>query len=59
MAGGAKLDADLSRVEVSRVNTEATRKRRAELFTIDVPADFAKNPEIQKVLLQDLRLQIP
>jgi protein involved in polysaccharide export with SLBB domain len=47
MAGGAKLDADLSRVEVSRVNTEATRKRRAELFTIDVPADFAKNPEIQ------------
>jgi protein involved in polysaccharide export with SLBB domain len=47
MAGGAKIDADLSRVEVSRVNTEATRKRRAELFTIDVPADFAKNPEIQ------------
>ena len=47
MAGGAKLDADLSRVEVSRVNTEATRMRRAELFTIDVPADFAKNPEIQ------------
>jgi protein involved in polysaccharide export with SLBB domain len=47
MAGGAKLDADLSRVEVSRVNTEASRKRRAELFTLDVPAEFAKNLEVQ------------
>jgi protein involved in polysaccharide export with SLBB domain len=47
MAGGAKLDADLSRVEVSRVNTEASRRRRAELFTLDVPAEFAKNLEVQ------------
>jgi protein involved in polysaccharide export with SLBB domain len=47
MAGGAKLDADLSRVEVSRVNTEASRRRRAELFTLDVPAEFAQNLEVQ------------
>ena len=46
MAGGVKLDADLSRVEVSRVNTEAVRKRRAELFTLDVPAEFSQNLEL-------------
>jgi len=45
MAGGAKLDADLSRVEISRVNTDAARKRRAELFTLEVPESFTQNPD--------------
>lgn len=51
MAGGAKLDADLSRVEISRVNTDASRKRRAELFTLTLPETYAQNPDTQSEAL--------
>jgi polysaccharide export outer membrane protein len=51
MAGGAKIDADLSRVEISRVNTDASRKRRAELFTLSLPETFVQNPDAQSEAL--------
>jgi protein involved in polysaccharide export with SLBB domain len=51
MAGGTKLDADLSRVEISRVNTDASRKRRAELFTLELPEAYTQNPDQQSEAL--------
>ncbi|MGA1381403.1 MAG: SLBB domain-containing protein, partial [Schleiferiaceae bacterium] len=51
MAGGTKLDADLSRVEISRVNTDAARKRRAELFTLTLPETYTQNPDQQSEAL--------
>ena len=43
LAGGVKLDADLTKVEISRVNTDAARKKRADLFTMALPEEFAQN----------------
>ncbi len=47
LAGGVRLDADLTKVEVSRVDTDAVRKRRAEIFTLSVPEEFLVNSELK------------
>jgi protein involved in polysaccharide export with SLBB domain len=45
MAGGVKLDADLSRVEVSRVVTNPNLPQRAELFSFNLPDAAASDLE--------------
>ena len=47
MAGGVKIDADLSRIEVSRVNNAPASRVRAELFNFTLPEAYAQNSEVQ------------
>lgn len=47
MSGGVKIDADLSRIEVSRVNNAPASKLRAELFNFTLPDAYAQNSEVQ------------
>ena len=56
MAGGVNLDADLGRVEVSRVITDSKRSQRAELFTFNLPEAAAENLSIAKEAF-DFKLQ--
>ena len=47
MAGGVKIDADLSRIEVSRDKNAPASKVRAELFNFTLPEAYAQNSEVQ------------